>query len=160
MSNRVSCPIPSLWYTVMRWTPGIEAYSTWDSVGHPFSVFDFDIHKGSPKVPLDSRRQCWTALIRGGFFEPKYILQTWHSHTRHLVESCTCQNMASSTVDCLLLLMQLCCKCFVRCCQLVQVMYHLCLMCVCVNAVQQLNTAISIHPAGMAKLCTFHQSVI
>ena len=44
---------------------------------------------------------------------------------------CTCQNMASLTVDCLLFLMQLCCKCFVRCRQLVQVMYHLCLMCVC-----------------------------
>ena len=54
MSHRVSCPIPSLWYTVTRWTHGIEAYSTWDCVGHPFSVFDFGIHKGSPKVPLDS----------------------------------------------------------------------------------------------------------
>ena len=67
--------------------------------------------------------------------------------------------MASLTVvtifDAIVLLV--CCEVLQTCTSHVPLVFD---VCVCVNAVQQLNTAICIHPAGMAKLCTFHQFVI
>ena len=52
-------PIPSQWYNGTGWTHGI-GHTAWDI---PL-VSPNMVHKGTPKVPMDSRWQCWTTLTR------------------------------------------------------------------------------------------------